>query len=227
MPKQPLPLRVTVKLRNNRILRKLEALGLSVGDASEAIGLSRGGLYDVVALKRGPTHKRTGKLNSWVMPLCRLLDASPVELWPPELLGVPEPVVSFESDAASLRLLPSAPPLQLEMERTEAADLLREVLTVSRLTARERYVLLALGVDGSTLEEVGAELGLGRERVRMIQAMALRKCRLHGQGASEDPLSRRDRIAARERRMGRSSRARFIGALSIEAFTRWERGGND
>jgi RNA polymerase primary sigma factor len=56
-------------------------------------------------------------------------------------------------------------------------ELLREFL--SDLTEREVYVLrLRYGLDGTeelTLDEVGSRLNLTRERVRQIQAAALKK----------------------------------------------------
>ena len=65
---------------------------------------------------------------------------------------------------------------------------------LSPLTDRQREVLVRrfglLGHDSSTLEEVGREIGLTRERVRQIQIEALDRLRrtLEGQGLSADTL---------------------------------------
>lgn len=56
-------------------------------------------------------------------------------------------------------------------ERVKLADAMR------RLTPRERRVLLRTVGDGLTYEEVGAELGVSKERVRQIRNEALRKAR--------------------------------------------------
>ena len=64
-----------------------------------------------------------------------------------------------------------------------AATLLREQLTevMSSLTEREQRVLrLRFGMDDGkarTLEEVGKEFDVTRERIRQIEAKALRKLR--------------------------------------------------
>jgi len=59
------------------------------------------------------------------------------------------------------------------------AELMREL--VSSLNSREQVILnqrFALeGGDPRTLEEIGADFGLTRERIRQLEAAALRKLR--------------------------------------------------
>ena len=59
------------------------------------------------------------------------------------------------------------------------AELMREL--VGSLNAREQVILnqrFALeGGDPRTLEEIGADFGLTRERIRQLEAAALRKLR--------------------------------------------------
>lgn len=60
-------------------------------------------------------------------------------------------------------------------------DAREQVLGMDNLTPREQRVLqLRFGLDGGrshTLEEVGREFGVTRERIRQIEAKALRKLR--------------------------------------------------
>jgi RNA polymerase primary sigma factor len=71
----------------------------------------------------------------------------------------------------------------LQPEEQSAASLLREKLsrTLESLTPRERRIIeLRFGLDdayGRTLEEVGTELGLSKERIRQIEKEALAKLR--------------------------------------------------
>ena len=65
---------------------------------------------------------------------------------------------------------------------------------LEELNAKQREVLARrfglLGYEPSTLEDVGAEIGLTRERVRQIQVEALRRLRdmLSHQGLSLESL---------------------------------------
>ena len=64
-----------------------------------------------------------------------------------------------------------------DFDRPFDLQVLRETLASDVLTERERKVLLGRYWDNRTLEEVGAAVGLTRERVRQIQMRALAKLR--------------------------------------------------
>ena len=64
-----------------------------------------------------------------------------------------------------------------DFDRLFDLQALRETLASDVLTDRERKVLLGRYWDNRTLEEVGAAVGLTRERVRQIQMRALAKLR--------------------------------------------------
>ncbi len=64
-----------------------------------------------------------------------------------------------------------------DFDRPFNLQALRETLASDVLTDRERKVLLGRYWDNRTLNEVGASVGLTRERVRQIQMRALSKLR--------------------------------------------------
>jgi len=64
-----------------------------------------------------------------------------------------------------------------DFDRPFDLQVLRETLASNVLTDCERKVLLGRYWDSRTLEEVGAAVGLTRERVRQIQMRALAKLR--------------------------------------------------
>ena len=66
--------------------------------------------------------------------------------------------------------------------RDEAADLARLPAALAMLRPRHRLVMvLRFGIGGErppmTLEEIGVELGVSRERIRQIEAVALERLR--------------------------------------------------
>ncbi|WP_439107185.1 RNA polymerase sigma factor RpoS [Congregibacter sp.] len=78
--------------------------------------------------------------------------------------------------------------LQNEDVHDSVADWLNELTEKQREVVMRRFGLL--GHESSTLEEVGQEIGLTRERVRQIQVEALKRLRriLERQGLSADAL---------------------------------------
>ena len=119
------------------------------------------------------------------------------------LLGFNERVASMdaplgpESDASVVETIADeegADPsekLQEQLIHDSIADWLSQLTEKQREVVSRRFGLL--GHDSCTLEEVGREIGLTRERVRQIQVEALRRLRrlLERQGLSADSLLQR------------------------------------
>ena len=130
--------------------------------------------------------------------IARRVDKSAREV--SRLMGLNERVASVDvplgsdSDTALVDTIADDPGrdpsevLQTELVRQ------RIVAWLSHLTDKQREVLVRrfglLGHESSTLEEVGREIGLTRERVRQIQVEALKRLRraLELQGLSADTL---------------------------------------
>ncbi|MEM7018892.1 MAG: RNA polymerase sigma factor RpoS [Pseudomonadota bacterium] len=116
------------------------------------------------------------------------------------MLGLNEPVTSVDAPRTSDQeksLLDTIPDEQNPDPSIllQDADLQRHIqLWLSQLTDKQRMVVeRRFGLNShevSTLEEVGADIGITRERVRQIQLEALRRLRdiLEREGFSEDTL---------------------------------------
>jgi len=129
------------------------------------------------------------------------LDKPPQEV--ARLLGFNERVASMdaplgpESDASVVETIADedggdpSEQLQDQLIHDSIADWLSQLTEKQREVVSRRFGLL--GHDSCTLEEVGREIGLTRERVRQIQVEALRRLRrlLERQGLSADSLLQR------------------------------------
>lgn len=67
--------------------------------------------------------------------------------------------------------------LQDDLEQVEQRQLLEKILEAADLDERHSLVLQRLVLEDCTLEDVGQELGLSRERVRQMEARVLRRLR--------------------------------------------------
>lgn len=91
-------------------------------------------------------------------------------------------VINEESDTEIIDFIPcteAADPVYEETHQKMLCETINDVL--ARLETRESYIIKArYGLDGmpaKTLEEIGRDLGITRERVRQIETIAMKKLR--------------------------------------------------
>jgi RNA polymerase primary sigma factor len=100
-----------------------------------------------------------------------------------EAVSLETPIGDNEGDSILAEFVEDekTPPPSLEAARTLLRERLKEILV--DLTPREQKILsMRFGLDDGithTLEEVGEEFGVTRERIRQIEAKALEKMRQH------------------------------------------------
>jgi len=176
--------RVQIKVRNARLLRAIEKAGHQPGPIfAREVGISyTGHLLPYLNLKRTPFDEN-GDLRPCAEMLCVFLNRLPDELWSEEQrYPLLTNAAEIELSAASVHELLASPsdcadPLSL-LEKKQTAQAIDALL--DRLTPREAEVLrLRHGIDGEpmNLEEMAKAKGCSRERIRQIEAKALRKLR--------------------------------------------------
>jgi RNA polymerase sigma factor (sigma-70 family) len=187
--------RVKISVSNARIRRAVEAAGYrSVLQMCKLNGLQITPTFNLVNMKQSPLTKN-GKWRKTVLDLADTLNVLPDDLFnerqkvltlgkntsskdvtESEMLAIAEQYVQDDrledlQDNSAVR----------EIAEEQVTKLLNnEILDV--LSPRQREVLeMRFGFDGSpgrTLEDIGVKLGVHRERVRQLEAQALRRLRL-------------------------------------------------
>jgi RNA polymerase sigma factor (sigma-70 family) len=171
--------RVTVRVRNNNILKLIEAKGVSVAKVAEDIGMSYTTLLGYIQLRDSPIDAK-GTLKLSAQKICAYFGVLVEEVWSLEqLTPIESNTRELEFSYHELTRLENISDPILNLEN----DQLKEVIDFTldtKLTPRESNILkLRFGFEGDplSLEQVGDVLGVTRERARQIEAKALRKLR--------------------------------------------------
>lgn len=180
---------VKVTVRNNLILQAIKDFGhTNLNNFAKATGVSITGLYSLVNLMEPPIGAK-GEFIKTAKDLMEVLGACPSELWTDEQLTLrldsnrTERVMSKEALQVALqsnaRSLIGLDYPEQEMVEKDMVRIVKDKL--DSLTPREAEILrFRFGFDGGighTLEEVGVKFKVTRERIRHIEAGALRKLR--------------------------------------------------
>ncbi len=173
--------RLTLKVRNNRLLKAIETAGGTPGAKwCAANGLTYTLVNDLINMTSSPLTIK-GKLRQEAVKLCEILNKLPEDLWSNEQLYPLEKNFSeMEMDYAQvIALLPKEEQSYLpdfsEFEQAQTKALVSKL--VSTLTPREQDVIRMRFEDDLTLAECAAQFNVGLERIRQIEAKALRKMR--------------------------------------------------
>lgn len=179
--------RVDLKVRNNLLLSAIEKAGYeNAAQFARAAGLDNSYVGDMLNLKRTPLTK-DGDFTPRAKKIADFLGVLPEDLWSPEQLQLVLPTNKSHFSLSHKELvltlarqtgeLLDAPEPDAGLNDADRKRVVDELL--DSLPPRAAKVLrLRFGIDSPqehTLEEVGAIFDVGKERIRQIEAQALRK----------------------------------------------------
>jgi RNA polymerase sigma factor (sigma-70 family) len=189
--------RVLVRIKNNRMLERREALGLTQSEMAEVIGMSKVYYADLENLKRSPV--ADGKWTEEAVQVAEYYDCDTEELFPQAIQAIKASTIERcvdVSDLVPLALSSHSERLLLPPDeqaiRVDMSKKLEDAMTTLR--PREQDVLKKhYGFDGDemTYKEIGKSVGRSVERQRQLHEQALGKMRkLAGYGKLSDlPVS--------------------------------------
>lgn len=136
----------------------------------------------LISLKGNPIHKRYGKPTEAALWLSNILNIPFGELFPPYLYEDRVPslrvVELCGEDVLSLQEAENQGLLPASIQDHDYYDLKEKIKNVLHtLSAREEQVIHLRFMEGMTLQDIGKEMNLTKERVRQIEVKALRKLR--------------------------------------------------
>lgn len=174
--------RAEVRVKNNLLLRAIEDSGFSsVREFCDKYELNYNGVIALIGMRQPAIAKRDGDYRGIVKKIAMLLGVMPEDIVPARAMaGAQKTVVVREFTEEQLDGFLSAPPSpEAIVDQQDRERVISQVLDT--LAPRERDILKKrFGLEGEeehTLEELANVHHVGRERIRQIEARALRKCR--------------------------------------------------
>ena len=174
--------RLKVSVRNNLLLSAIEAQGFaSVAEFERACEIGIGRINNLVAMREAPI-STSGEFSKNAKLVMEVLGAAPTDLWTEQQLTIKLKTNSGERaiDADIVQHLLEQksrtdylPSPEDSLLAAETAAIVEQVL--GTLKPREKDILQERFEKDLTLEEVGNHHGLSKERIRGIEAKALRK----------------------------------------------------
>ena len=167
---------VKVTVRNNLILRRMKKLGIkSQAELAKLAGVSVHTVNILIGMKKRPMDGKNGEWTDAAFALSAALHMEPEELWTEKqrgmALGRNSREVSMSEDA--IAQLASGNGTEQMVQKVLTSE--RVVKTLEVLTPRQQDIIHRRFFDGETLDEVAIHHGVHRERIRQIEAKALRK----------------------------------------------------
>jgi lambda repressor-like predicted transcriptional regulator len=172
-------LRVTIRVRNARILRRIEAQGETVASFCRKYQLPMMSVHDLIRMVKPPIVAgkggRPGDRDADWKPLAWFLASAlrcePEDLWPEWMKALERrrSTISFDASVEELK--------QVEMATDHGIDLELLPKILEAATDRQKTAMLEYFDGGKTLDDIGAICNTTRERARQIILQGMRKAR--------------------------------------------------
>ena len=174
---------VKVTVRNGLILRRMKQLGIkSQTELAKRAGLGVMMVSTLVSLKKAPKNKFTGEWVDAAFALSSALQVEPEELWTEKQQGMALKRNSYEinMDEEEVQRLASGDNADKLAIGNERLRILKRA--IGSLTPREEQVVRRRFFEEDTLEDIAHDWDVGKERIRQIEAKAVRKLRHPSRG---------------------------------------------
>ena len=161
--------RIKISISNGRILRLMDEVGIETQvELARRAGLGVGDVNAIIKMRRMPK-RHNGDWSDAARRIATILGVTPEEMFTDtQANGVLEQN-SFEADLSEAQMGSlCGPDVATQLEHKDTVARLMEALP-----DRYRRVITAR-MEGATLEEVGEEMGVNRERIRQIEAKGIR-----------------------------------------------------
>jgi len=167
---------VKVSVRNNLIIQRMKQLGIpSQTELGNISGLGQAVVNQYVNMKRRPTDAWSGEWTDNAFTLSAALQTEPEYLWTEKQRGMALERNSREismSEDAVMQLASGQGTEQIVQGVLDAEAVGRAIQTLGE---REQKVITGRFFEDKTLDELAADFGISRERIRQIENRALRR----------------------------------------------------
>jgi transcriptional regulator with XRE-family HTH domain len=176
------PFRITVRVKNNRMVKLREELGLSITEFSKKVGITAGYVCALENFKKSPWSDRGWSPSA--LKIAEFHGVSPEYIWPEEISAVKKTAFMLEAAAEDVKRFKA--PYE-ELEHRELKGLLEEKVLPGLWLNEKR--ILQRRAEGETSTEIAADLAISRGYALQLEGRARSRAR-RVLRETESPLER-------------------------------------